>query len=343
MRKSMVLGALVLASAAPVRAQTYSTGDTARHAALGGGGIALPGSHVSTEVNPAALASSPRLRLLMPRLNAGFQGEKGEALLRNVAKHGDLDHILEVGPELFRGRTVDWVSGSQAIRFAHFEIGIGAGGQLAGTPNASLRKWAQPDIPFGLPPASARFNTEYGYYGMVPIAFGHRFALEGSGLLDVGIRLIPAWGAYHKDILRVTRAGAIKHKITDDQKDFGVGADLGLRFAPKRLPDTTFGLVARGLSEGAIGKLRDVRTVDAGVAHQFNSRLLGVVDWLNIPSAGNRASKGSVGAEYTVLGRWLTVRGAVTTRGLAAGIGIGPFNFGYSADGQSIMGTGFSF
>lgn len=340
-----VVGATLAATSA--QAQTAGTGDIARHAGLGGGGIALPGSRISSKVNPAGLASSTGIRVLLPRIGLSGSGEKDKQALQNIIDNRDFDHLLDLGIGLAKERTTLWTDLEGALRFNHFEIGFSGGGELAGTPNAPLRRAAQGGTLI-LPP-NARYVAEFGYQGSVPLAYGRRFRVGGraAGDLDVGARVIPIVGRYERTRFRGKQlhSGSLRIFRTLEARDsgFNVGMDLGLRYAPQACPDTTFGLVARGLSEGAIGEMRRARTLDLGAARRINDRLDVTADWLNIPGADHRHSKFGVGAEYVVLRRWLTFRGGVSTRGFAAGVDLGPLSLAYSRDGETLLGTGFSF
>ena len=350
-KRIWLVPALVTAAfAAPAHAQTAATGDVARHAGLGGGGVALQGPRASSRINPAALASRTGIRINLPRIAVGVQGEKGPAALANIIENADFDHLLDIGPGLLRDRTVAWTDLDQSLRFNHFEIGLSGGGQLEGTPNAPLMRFARGanfnDIDeLDNLPRSARFKAEFGYHAALNLAYGHRFKIPGqaAGDLDVGVRITPVIGNYERSVFRPNRAR--DRVIEDRQADvdgFGVGLDLGLRYSPATSREWSYGLVARGLSEGAIGNMKRPRTFDLGVANQLSRRLTLVADLTNGPGVESRSRKFGVGAEY-VAWRFITVRGAVTTRGLAFGFDLGPVSFAFARDGEALLGTGISF
>lgn len=327
----------------PAGAQTLSTGDLARHAGLGGGGIALADPRASSQVNPAALATSTGVRVPAPRVTLAEQGEKARPILESVLRHHDFDHLLQVGFGLLKNRSQVWIALDQSLRIGHLELGLGGGGEMLGSPNAPTRRWARQGH-FGLPPPRARFVAELGYHFDAALAYGRRLRLPGeTGSLDAGLRLVPTFGRYQRSSFRAARTGEIDAVHRQDEESLVLGADLGFRYLPADLPALSAGLVVRGLSRAQVGRMRRPGGVDLGAALRLGSRATVVADWTHFGSSDRLPARLGAGAELVVWPRWLALRGAVTTRGLAVGFDLGPLSFAYAADGESLLRTGFSF
>lgn len=321
-------------------AQTYSTGLAARSIALGGGGIALPGSDVSSSLNPAALADADGVRVLLPQITLSREGGLSDEILANIIENGDFDHLPELGVDLTNERNVLWTAVEGALRIDRFEIGVGGGGQLAGTPNRPLRRWARQGH-FGVPPPRARLRTEFGYFGNVPLSYARRLRLR-SGDLDLGARVVLFSGVYQQDSFRVNRRGKILRTAVADTSDTDFDLTLGARYTPARTPSHTYAAVLRGVREQGIGRLRQERSLDLGAAWKVQPDLQVVADWSDFGDWGGRQRFG-IGGEYQVRGLPLTLRGAITTRGLAIGGQLGPIALAYTDDGWTLLRTGMAF
>lgn len=332
--------AVIICGAA--RAQTYSTGLSARSIGLGGG-IALPGSEVSSSLNPAALADADGIRVLMPQITLSREGELSDEILANIIENGDFEHLTDLGVDLTNERNVLWTAAEESLRVGQFEIGVGGGGQLVGSPNRPLRRWARQGH-FGIPPRNARLRTEFGYFGTVPVSYGHRFQVTRviSGNLDLGIRFSALSGVYQRDSFRVNRRGKIIRTPQADTRDTDFDLTLGARFTPARARTVSYAAVLRGLRAQGIGRLQQSRSLDLGTAWKVNSRLQMVADWTDLANLGG-TQRFSVGGEYQVRGIPLTLRAAVTTRGLTIGGQVGILSLAYTDDGRSMLRTGVAF
>jgi hypothetical protein len=334
---------LALLACGPAAADSATTGDSARHVGLGGGGIALPGPNVSTQLNPAALASPQGIRVRTPQLHVSGDGELHHQVFENLREEHDLDRLVSIGLRLLNDRNTVWLRGEQTVRVRHWEFGLTAGGELDGNPNQLARRWFRSGRS-GSPPPGARYDAQGAFYAGGVIGYGQRFQRRGSGAgaLDFGARLTPMRLEYR----RQTYEADLNRKVSGsdvekERTDFGL--DVGFRYAPAAVPNTTFGAVIHGINGGGLNPYTQTISLSLGAARQMSPNLMLTADWLNVTGARRFATKGAVGAEYQVNKPWLTVRGGLTTRGFAAGISIGPVNLAYTTDGQSLAYTGLSF
>ncbi|MFN3648749.1 MAG: hypothetical protein ACK47B_04135 [Armatimonadota bacterium] len=341
------LAVVCACAAAPAAAQVAAGGDIARHVGLGGGGVALQGVEVSPIINPAALATPVGFRLRFSRLGYGGTGEINQEAWRLLIRTKDLERLKDLGLDLARYRTRMWTENGVGVRFSTWHLDLAGAGQLAGDPNAALQRWVRQGAAF-FPPPNARLVASQGYYLSPSVGYGHRWRLRGDlpGSLDAGARVKLWIGRYRQVRFRGVPDGSgfdIVDRETADVKDQGWGADLGFRFVPDGEPNLSFGLSVLGLVEPSIGEMRQERTFNLGTAYRLSPRLTLVADLLNVTGANERRVKVATGAEYTVVPGWITLRGAVTSRGLAGGIGLGPIQVAFTRDGETTLGTQIRF
>lgn len=329
---------------APALAEGAAAGDSARHLALGGGGVALPDSGVSSSVNPAALAArSGDLRFVGPRVLLVGRGPLDDEILASMIRHGSFDRIPDLGVALTDARNSLWTQVGGALRWKQFEIGIEADGELLIRPNRSLRRWAAQGH-FGIPPPQARLVTEFGYAGAVPVAYGRRFRGRGAfaGSVDAGIRIVPFNATYQRDAFRASRRGRIVHILRDRSSGTLLDADIGIRFAPARLPVVTVGAVLHGIRNARVGRFGPQRSLDLGAAVRGRRNLLVVADLTGIGLRG-KPGRLSAGVEYPVPVSGVVLRAGMRRNGLSAGLQFGAVSVAYSADGAGMVRSGFSF
>ncbi len=299
-------------------------------------------SEASSRINPAALATSTDTRVRVPHIQLAGQGPLNREILDNLIEHRDFDHLEEIGIGLVDHRNTLWTDVGLAVRHRRLEIGFATSGRLAGTPNEALARWARQGH-FGIPPPAARFRVELGYLASLPIAYAWRVPTGGksSSPVDVGLRFVPVLGRYEREVLQVNRSGDILHRKTAEEEGVSFGLDLGLQHTLSGRRPVQLGMVVRGIAQAGSGRLRQGRGIDLGAAFKPHPRVTMVGDLLNL--GGNRIpARLSVGAEYAVR-KHVTVRGAITTRGLAVGVGYRQLSLAYAADGDSLLGTSFAF
>lgn len=332
---------------APARAQVAASGEIARHIALGGGGIALADRYASPQVNPAFLADPVELRFNLSRMGVTGQGNAAYKAWDILVRTNDFDRLTDIALDLARQRTRMTTENGFDVRFGHWQVDIGAIGQLDGVPNAALKQWVRQGAAF-YPPPGARFQADMGYFVTPSVAYGNRWNLNGdvAGELDAGLRVKEWYGRWRSVQFRAVREGtgfSLGRDTLGDKTGGTIGADLGLRFKPKDNPRLSYGLVVAGAAAPAIGNMTQDPTLNVGSAYQVTHRLTVVADALNLSSSNDRRAKLATGAEYALYGRWLTVQGGLSTRGLSAGFGLGPLHFAYSRDGETSLGTQLRF
>ncbi len=330
----------LLVSPLSALAQSFAAGDIARNVGLGGGGIAIFDEEASFRANPAAAAVPVRCRLRLAGLGLYADGPRSLDAWSSIIQAGSFDPLQAEGYPYLADRNRLGARAEGAWESRRWRVGLA--GVFAGEsdPSAPLRQWIRQGAVFTPPPGS---RADVGYLvAIVPSATtGWRRQLGGGfgGTLDVGARANIWAGSVRRYVYSAPPGQGLQQTRSSRVDALGIGIDLGMRYRPSAVPRLSLGWTLDSAVEPSMSGAGEDRTLSVGAAYVVSPRLLLVMDALNLNGPAHRDFRFSAGAELRLRPGGLRVRGAATTRGLAAGLRIGPIDLAYATDGQTTLGS----
>lgn len=339
-RNTLLIIALLAAIALPGSADV-NFGGLARFTAMGGAGLAVTDSPVTTSsMNPAALGMLPaRISFAFPSVNLRAEGASLNDITDWASKIADLSGPdgIELAREFGKRETMLDASVNTGFMGSPLSLTLDGEARVRITPNAAFREFAETGTLPANPEDMEAVVWAEAATALPSVSLGFKVPslATGKGDLWLGTRIRFVQGNYTRRTVTWSGSEDVDNLLqTSDepsQEESGIGADLGIIYRTPGPKEVSFGLVATNLIKPKLGDIVQDTMLSVGMAMRPNSKTLVVADIVNLTDAYDEGMKLRTGVEFRPI-RKLALRVGYSGDSFTSGIGIFGLDFAFSSE-----------